>query len=262
MHSLADLRGQTVLALHAHPDDEAIFTGVTLRRLADAGARVVLALATAGELGSSRLPLDDGETVAARRIAELELAAATLGVERLVLLGRRDSGLPGWASHNHPLALAAADHDRLARRVADLAEEEGAGTLIYDDIQGVYGHPDHRAAHSIGAGAAALTGAVGYRITVDRDRLPGEHLVHAAAASAGVSFGRAGEEITLAVTGDDRELASKRDAIMAHASQVDPGRLPADAFAAGYRTEWFHHEGSPGLLHLLADTQTMAGALG
>src|SRR5690349_22955816 len=86
---LPDLRGHTVLALHAHPDDEAIFTGVTLRRLADAGARVVLVLATAGELGESRLPLADGEDIARRRTAEVERSARLLGVSRVVLLGRR-----------------------------------------------------------------------------------------------------------------------------------------------------------------------------
>ena len=41
----------TVVFLHAHPDDEAIFTGGTMRLLADAGHRVVLVLATSGELG-------------------------------------------------------------------------------------------------------------------------------------------------------------------------------------------------------------------
>jgi N-acetyl-1-D-myo-inositol-2-amino-2-deoxy-alpha-D-glucopyranoside deacetylase len=57
---LPDLAGRTVLALHAHPDDEAIFTGLTLRRLADAGARTVLVVATDGDLGGSRVPLRRG----------------------------------------------------------------------------------------------------------------------------------------------------------------------------------------------------------
>ena len=39
-----------VVFLHAHPDDEAIFTGGTMVALADAGVGVTLVFATAGEL--------------------------------------------------------------------------------------------------------------------------------------------------------------------------------------------------------------------
>ena len=81
-----DLAGQTVLVLHAHPDDEAIFTGLTLRRLADAGARTVLVVATDGDLGGSRVPLRRGETVGQRRRAELEEVVAMLGGDARVLL--------------------------------------------------------------------------------------------------------------------------------------------------------------------------------
>lgn len=266
MHSTPDLRGHTVLALHAHPDDEAIFTGLTLRRLADAGARTVLVVATAGELGESRLPLRRGETIARRRIAELERSAALLGVSRLVLLGRRDSGLPGWASGAHPRALAGADPRRLARRVARVAEAEGAETLIYDDEHGIYGHPDHLSAHRIGDAAAALTGAGTYQITVDREHLhvsaPDRHLIHGAAEAAGVHFGRTSSEITLAVRGNTEQVASKHAAITAHASQVDPRHLPVDEFAGAYGIEWYRHDGPPGVLHLLdtAPPSTLASA--
>jgi LmbE family N-acetylglucosaminyl deacetylase len=256
MHSTSALRGQVVLALHAHPDDEAIFTGLTLRRLADAGARVVLVLATRGELGSSRLPLAPGETVARRRVAELERSAALLGVQRLVLLGGRDSGLPGWPSGSHPNALAGADADALGRRVADLAAAESAGTLIFDDDGGVYGHPDHQAAHRIGAVAARLTGAASYCATVDHEHLgtpaAGEHLVHQAAAAAAVGFGRPAGEIALAVTGSAGQLAGKRAAMTAHASQIDPGQLPVEDFAATYGTEWYRRHSGLGALELLA----------
>src|SRR6478672_6524235 len=89
----ADLRGRSVVVVHAHPDDEAIFTGATIRRLADSGARVVLVTATGGELGEPRVPLR-GRTLGQVRTEELEHAADLLGVQRLVLLGKRDSGIP------------------------------------------------------------------------------------------------------------------------------------------------------------------------
>src|SRR6476646_6778660 len=128
----SDLTGRTVVVLHAHPDDEAIFTGATIRRLADRGARVVLVTATGGDLGEPRVPLR-GRTMAQVRTAELERAAELLGVQRLVLLQRRDSGLPGWASGRHPRALVRADLASLARTLADLAVAERAEAVVgYD----------------------------------------------------------------------------------------------------------------------------------
>lgn len=266
MLSTLDLRGHTVLALHAHPDDEAIFTGITLRRLADAGARVVLVMATSGELGESRVPLSPGESISDRRIAELEHAAAVLGVARLELLGTRDSGLPGWSSATHPRALANVDPHSLAARVARIAEHEGADTLIYDDEQGIYGHPDHQATFRIGSAAATMTGATGYRMTVDRDHLntvaPGGHLVHGAASAAAVDFGRSTSEIALAVTGDQTHLIAKYAAITAHASQIGPSDVPTAAFHDAYATEWFRRDEPTGLLDLLSDANVLAGAAG
>jgi LmbE family N-acetylglucosaminyl deacetylase len=267
-----DLRGQTVLALHAHPDDEAIFTGITLRRLAEAGARVVLVMATGGELGESLVPLRPGETLARRRRAELDHSAELLGIARVVTLGCRDSGLPGGDGEADPAALAGADPLALARRVAEIADAERAGTVVHDDDQGIYGHPDHRSVHRIGAAAAALVGATAYRTTVDREHLhvasPGGHLVHGAARVAAVPFGRATAEITLAVAGSAEHLAAKRAAITAHASQVRPEDVPEAGFAEAYGIEWFRREGPPGVLdrlgnaHLLAGTRTNGTLVG
>ena len=224
-----DLRGQTVLVLHAHPDDEAIFTGITLRRLADAG-RPHRARRRHGRR-AGRVPRAAAarrDRSRERRITELERAAELLGVSRLVLLGHRDSGLPGWPSGAHARALAAADPLPLARRVAEIADDEGAGTLVHDDEQGIYGHPDHRATFRIGATAAELVGATGYRMTVDREHLHVSardgHLVHGAARAAAVDV-RAGRprRSRLAVAGAAEPTSSQagRD----HRPR-EPGRPP------------------------------------
>ncbi|MDN5931553.1 MAG: PIG-L family deacetylase [Pseudonocardia sp.] len=263
-----DLRGQTVLVLHAHPDDEAIFSGLTLRRLADAGARTVLVLATAGELGGSRVPLRPGETVPERRVAELERSAELLGVSRLVLLGGRDSGLPGGPGGAHPRAFAAADPLTLARHVAELADDEGAATIVHDDEHGIYGHPDHRAAFRVGTLAAELSGATAYRATVDREHLHTAardgHLVHGAARAVHVlggaaPFGRATVEIALAVTGTDIHLDVKHAAITAHASQLAEADVPRDTFAAAYGYEWYRRSGPPGVLDRLGNAHLLGG---
>lgn len=262
MISSPDLRGRTVLVLHAHPDDEAIFTGITLRRLADAGARTVLVMATAGELGGSRVPLRPGETIPERRVTEVERVAELLGVSRLVLLGRRDSGLPGWPAGRHARALAAADPLPLARHVAELADDEGASAIVHDDEHGIYGHPDHRAAFRVGATAAELVGVTSYRVTVDREHLHvsarDRHLVHGAARAAAVGYGRVTAEIGLALTGTPAHLATKRAAIVAHASQVAPEDVPEDGFAAAYGYEWFRRSGAPGPLDALGNAHLLA----
>jgi LmbE family N-acetylglucosaminyl deacetylase len=240
------LAGRCAVVLHAHPDDEAIFTAATVHRLARAGARVVLVTATAGELGPVLRPLRAGETLAERRRAELERAAELLGVARLVLLGHRDSGMAGWSDNAHPEALAAADVPSLARRLAGLCAAEGAEALVHYDPGGIYGHPDHVAVHRIGAAAAALAGVTGYEATVDRAARRERHLVVRAAAGGQVGSDPAG--IATVVTADAADLAAKRAAMAAHASQVPRSAVRRSGFAAAYGREWYRRTGGPGLL--------------
>ncbi|HMT33822.1 MAG TPA: PIG-L family deacetylase, partial [Dermatophilaceae bacterium] len=42
---------RTIVALHAHPDDEALLTGGTVAQAAEGGPRVVIGTATGGRLG-------------------------------------------------------------------------------------------------------------------------------------------------------------------------------------------------------------------
>jgi N-acetyl-1-D-myo-inositol-2-amino-2-deoxy-alpha-D-glucopyranoside deacetylase len=253
------LDGRTVVVLHAHPDDEAIFTGVTLRRLADHGARVVLVTATAGELGTPRVPLR-GRTVADVRRAELEAAAEELGVARLVLLGRRDSGMPGWDAAAHPQALVRADLRQLGTSLARLLEAERAEAVVAYDADGIYGHPDHVAVHLVGRHAAALAGVTSYEATVDREHLhfAGMHVLDAAAAQPG-RYGRVTAEISTAVAATETELEAKRRAMAAHVSQIDPAALTGPDFAAAYELEWFVRRGPAGLLEELGNAHALAG---
>ena len=68
----------TLIAFHAHPDDEAIATGGTLARAKAEGHRVVLVVATRGEEGEHPEGLlGPGETLGARREAEQRAARVT-----------------------------------------------------------------------------------------------------------------------------------------------------------------------------------------
>ena len=152
----------TVVAFHAHPDDEVLLTGGTLARLAAEGHRTVVVVACCGGLGpqtpQSRGVLADPET----RLAELRASAARLGVDRVVHLGFADSGHGPLLFPDPPgqVRFARADPDEAAAKLAALLREEGADLLLSYDPQGQYGHRDHVMVHRVGARAAALAGPV------------------------------------------------------------------------------------------------------
>ncbi len=241
----------TVVVLHAHPDDEAIFTGATLRALADRGARVVLVTATSGEEGVPRARLAAGETLAQRRVAELERACDLLGVARLVLLGYADSGAhPGpWAAGS----LGAAPAAQVAARVAAVVEQEQADALVHYDRRGIYGHVDHVQVHRAGALAAAGTGVTAYEATVDAARLRGgpRHVLQQAAGDD-LDAGERAEVIDVTVRADSSALLAKMAAMTAHASQIGPQWLDHAGFGEAYGHEWFVRRGRPGPLDALA----------
>jgi LmbE family N-acetylglucosaminyl deacetylase len=246
------LSGRSFLFLHAHPDDEAIFTGITMRRLSALGARVVLVTATAGEEGGS----------ADIRVAELQAACAVLGVAHLELLGRRDSGMPGTLANTHPNALMQAHVAPLARRLADLSVREGVEAIVHYDTNGIYGHPDHVSVSRIGAAAASLAGITAYEATVDREYLhfTGRHLVEGPAPRRDGRHvaGQVSAEITTAVAGTPAELSAKRLAMAAHASQIDGAHLLDPAFDEVYRLEWYIRRGEPRALEELGNAHLTA----
>jgi LmbE family N-acetylglucosaminyl deacetylase len=249
----------TVAFLHAHPDDEAIFSGGTMAALARRGDRVLLIVATGGELGADA---GDGPLGDARR-AEVESAAALLGVGAVHHLGYRDSGLAGDPANRAPGAFFAADPQVAASRVAGVLRAEGADAVVVYDDHGIYGHPDHVQGHLVGLAAADLCGIPHrYEMTVDREYLHfvETHLVEEAALAgdlglAGSRIGTASVEVDLTL--DVRaHLGAKRAAMAAHRSQL-PEHAPVfgldpDRFAAVYGWEWYRRLGPRGPLEDLA----------
>jgi LmbE family N-acetylglucosaminyl deacetylase len=251
----------TVVLLHAHPDDEAIFTGITMRRLADDGHRVVLVTATAGEVGEPRFALPTGQSLAERRTRELESACELLGVDRLVLLDHRDSGMSGTEHNAHPQAFTNVGIATAARALADLLEFEGADTLVHYDSDGIYGHPDHVAVHRVGDAAAVLAGATSYQATVDREHLhfTEKHLVaDDEAPRSRHDLGRVSAEISLAVKGRRHELDAKAGAMLAHSSQIGESSVLFDGFADSYGFEWYLRTHGPATLEHLGNEHLTA----
>ncbi|MDY7102913.1 MAG: PIG-L family deacetylase, partial [Actinomycetota bacterium] len=215
----------TLLSFHAHPDDEAIFTGGLLVLARRAGWRTVVVFATDGSRGGP----GDPDAIVARRRAEAAVAAGELGVDAVEFLGYRDSGMADEPTNHDDGALARADIDEVAARLAGVARRHGAEAMTSYDDRGVYGHPDHVAVHRA-ARALRAAGDVAelHEATLDRDRL---HAIRASLVADGClsdaawptdRIDRLGATDPVGITGVDvgHVLDAKRRAIAAHASQV------------------------------------------
>ena len=247
----------TVVFVHAHPDDEAIFTAGTMALLTEAGHRVVLVVATGGELG---LPHDDAagpQHLAAVRRNETDIAARMLDVARTHFLDYHDSGMQGDAANDAPGSLWSADPVEVAERVAAIAREEDAAALVTYDEFGIYGHPDHVQVHRAATMAAAQAGIdTVYEATVDREYLHfvETHLVEQAilAGDLGLVRSHIGVPSVMITNAVDvsSQLARKRAAMAAHASQIPETtsafQLGLEQFTAVYGWEWFVRSGPPG----------------
>ena len=231
-----------VVLFHAHPDDEAIFTGGTIARLHAAGHRVVAVFGTHDVLHG--------------RASETQAAADVLGIDRVEFLGYEDSGMAGDPRNLQPGTFSGADVRSVAEQLAALLVEEQADALTTYDARGIYGHPDHVQVHRAGALAAelAVTPTV-YEATVDREYLHfvETHLVVSARSLprdlglAGTDLGSATIEIDLTLDVHD-VLEVKRRAMAAHASQIPEAAFPEGDFGAVYGFEWFLRRGAAGPL--------------
>jgi LmbE family N-acetylglucosaminyl deacetylase len=252
---------RTLVTFHAHPDDEAIATGGTMARAAADGHRVVLVIATGGELGEvADGLLRDGETLAERRVVETAASAEILGVERVEFLGYRDSGMEDDPRRNDDGSFWTADIDEAAARLAAILDEERADVLTIYDYKGNYGHPDHIQVHRVGHRAAELasTPAV-FEATMNHDYIVG--LMKEVGDQMPDGEGRPDPEemdlgmpesvITTRVDVTDY-VDRKRAAMQAHASQIGENsfflQMPLDVFRRAFGYEWFIHKGAePGI---------------
>jgi LmbE family N-acetylglucosaminyl deacetylase len=153
----------TLMAVHAHPDDEASSTGGVLAKYSDEGVRTVVVTCTNGEFGDTPggvKPGEDGhdeQAVAEIRLAELRESCKHLGVTELELLGYHDSGMPDWEYKNRPDAFCNVPESEVAGRIGALIERYRPQVVISYDPEGAYQHPDHVHAARCAAAAAAAS---------------------------------------------------------------------------------------------------------
>ncbi|MEV0429475.1 PIG-L family deacetylase [Micromonospora sp. NPDC050495] len=169
-------RPLTLMAVHAHPDDEATSTGGILARYAAEGVTTVLVTCTDGRCGDGPGGTKPGEpghdpgTVVTMRQAELTASCAALKVTHLETLGYADSGMMGWPANDAPGAFWTTPVAAAADRLAELIRRYRPDVVVTYDENGFYGHPDHIQAHRVTMAAVEQTGipAKVYWTTVPR----------------------------------------------------------------------------------------------
>jgi LmbE family N-acetylglucosaminyl deacetylase len=232
-------RPLTLMAVHAHPDDEATGTGGVLARYSAQGVQTVLVTCTDGRCGDGPGGVKPGEpghdpaAVVAMRRAELEESCAILKVSHLEMLDYADSGMAGWPTNDAPGSFWTTPVEKAAARLAELIELYRPEVIVTYDENGFYGHPDHIQTHRVTMAAVAATGIAAkvYWTTAPRSMVEkfGEIMREFGADwdepdvtpdGSQVEIGLPDDEISTWV--DIRDFADQKfDALAAHASQSD-----------------------------------------
>lgn len=160
-----------LLVVHAHPDDETLWTGGTIARYIAAGVAVTVVTCTLGEQGEvitddlRDLAADGADQLGGYRVAELHAACGLLSVTDQRFLGGigrwRDSGMvaqPGARAsapaNLHPRAFAGGVLDEQVGALVEVLEQVHPQVVVSYGPDGGYGHPDHIRAHQVTMAAA------------------------------------------------------------------------------------------------------------
>jgi N-acetyl-1-D-myo-inositol-2-amino-2-deoxy-alpha-D-glucopyranoside deacetylase len=227
-----------LLLVHAHPDDESLWTGGTIARYAARGVQVTVVTCTLGEQGEiippylAELAADAADQLGGYRAGELRSACAALRVTDHRFLGGigrwRDSGMAGDAANGHPRAFTGGSIDEQAESLRAVIAEVKPQVVVTYDEQGGYGHPDHIRAHDITRAAAAASQDVARLFHTVRPAGPTELGVAELTTLDGLPF-RLPKPGELPVVADEsittvvdiaEHLPAKLRALRAHATQV------------------------------------------
>ena len=252
----------TLMAVHAHPDDESSSTGGVLARSSAEGCRTVVVTCTNGEYGDGPehvkpgQPGHDPEEVARTRLGELEVACERLGVTHVELLGYHDSGMADWDFKDRSDVFCNVPIEDSAKRLEGIFEQYQPDVVVTYADAGGYNHPDHRQAHLITLHAVERTGIPAKLYLIARRRQDWqkirEHLAGAGMEVPSVPQWQTDPERLRAMEMlEDRITTTvavtpwadhKRAALAAHASQLDESfflRLPTAVFADVFGAETF-----------------------
>jgi LmbE family N-acetylglucosaminyl deacetylase len=250
----------TLMAVHAHPDDECSSTGGVLAKYAAEGVRTIVVTCTNGELGDGPGgikpgdPGHDTEAVAATRRDELRTACELLGVSEVEMLGYHDSGMADWHYKDDERAFSAVPVDAAAERLAALMETYRPDVVTTYCIDDGYEHPDHLQTHHVTLAAVARTG-IPRKVYLSCMRASDFEIVMSSMRDMGVDMSEledadgswreklAAVERRITTTVDvSAYVGQKREALAAHASQISESffaKLPEHVFAEAFGQESF-----------------------
>ena len=249
----------TLMAVHAHPDDEASGGGI-LATYADQGIRTVVVTCTNGEYGDAPggikpgQPGHDPEAVARLRLAELDESARILKVSDVETLGYHDSGMPDWEYKDRPEAFSNVPLEEVAGRIGGLIAMYRPQVLVTYDDQGAYQHPDHVHASRAAQAAAAATG-IPAKLYLSTMRSSSWRKIWEALRAAGADVPARDEDedrSSRAVQSEERitttidirpVLERKREALYAHGTQINGdswfGKIPPEILEEAFGYEYF-----------------------
>jgi LmbE family N-acetylglucosaminyl deacetylase len=229
----------TLMAVHAHPDDESSSTGGVLAKYSAEGIRTVVVTCTNGEFGDAPGKIKPGEPghdpdqVAKIRLTELHTAIDYLGVTDLEILGYHDSGMSDWDYKDQPNVFGNVPLDVVSARLSDLMEKYRPQVVVTYDDNGGYDHPDHLHASRAAVAAVKATGIPSklYLTAMRRSRWAEMWQALKEAGEEVPDFGEIDEEAVrrmdesearITTTVDIRpEMDRKNKALRAHASQIE-----------------------------------------
>ena len=238
---------QRVMFVHAHPDDESLFTGLLVAASSRVGAETSVLTCTLGEEGEvigekyQNLISEHSGLLGGFRIGELQRALEHLGVHQgpqfLGGLSRwRDSGMADTPAIRHPHAFAGDSEDNWEQQVGQLLavlRRERPDVLVTYGPDGGYGHPDHIRAHRVTHEAVRRLADAGEEATPQEIwwAVTPAGAFHAVMAGAEIPEGwrepKDGDVALVAedfidafVQGAPEDVAAKRKAMAAHATQL------------------------------------------
>ena len=238
-----------ILTVHAHPDDEASKGAGTIAKYHDQGAHTVLVCCTGGEEGDILNEAMKRPEIIERlhevRAEELATSAKVIGYDTVVMLGYRDSGMADSEANKNPGCFAAADPDEAIGRLVEIIRRERPQVIVtYNDDQSGYPHPDHLQVHDISGPAFERAGDPEWRPDLGAAWQPSKLYytvwsrkrilaTHEKMLELGVEspftkewFERPSYDDRITSTIEVGQYYDvRRDALLAHATQVDPKSL-------------------------------------
>ncbi len=246
-----------LLTVHAHPDDEASKGASTVALYHAEGVRTVLVCCTGGEEGDILNPAMDNDSVRndikSVRRQELARSAEVIGYDEVVMLGYRDSGMFDSEAGGYRECFAGAPIDDAVDRLVRILRSERPQVIVtYPNDPGGYQHPDHIRVHEITRPAVNRAADSTYRPELGAVWAVSK-IYHSAWSRSRIvarheAFGQLGLEspyderwferpdfdhlITTRIP-VGRYAGVRRQALLAHATQIDPASnfwfgLPAE----------------------------------